>query len=103
MEIFDFLNDLPGWATWALFVLFSMAVVLGLQIQRLEKEAQRRSEDIDEIIEWLKEIDPRLEEERDYGSGYFPHQLELSKEKSAKGERTLRDPLRREWRRKEEE
>lgn len=80
----------------------------------------RTSADIDEIVEWLKEIDPRFEQARylrerfeqldaddkAISAGFAAmDEIEYREEEddlAAQGERTYRDPLRREWRKTNE-
>jgi hypothetical protein len=102
---------------WWVFFAFcgALYVVLGRDQKAMRKRVDETYGDIHEITQWLIEIDPRFDEERrvkdsaieEIDAGEFTlagmHHLDLVNEKEERGERTLSDPLRREWRQKQEE
>ncbi len=115
MELFPWLQDIPGWA----YAFGAVALMYGFNQQaerkRREKWEQRIIDDFDEVVEWLREIDPRMQEEQElideawdavendkFSLAPALH-LDLERKKREAGERTVTDPLRREWRRKMEE
>ena len=59
------------------------------------------SEDMGEMVRWLKEIDPRFDLE--HGIEEDALDPDCMREKIERGERTFKDPLRRRWRKKQKE
>lgn len=97
------------WLVLAVFISFMVSgYYANRAVERLRSEIHDLHQDIDEICAWIQEIDPRFDEERglledlEFGEGLpssGPDLMDLQRRKRAAGERTLIDPLRREWRR----
>jgi hypothetical protein len=108
--------EISGGVIFGAFVIF--AVIWGYFQNKDDKargaERDRLDDDIGEITDWLIEIDPRFDDERELyeaawdavedeeGISFAPaDQLKYTREKRERGERTLKDPLRRHWRDKQ--
>ena len=99
------------WSILGLIVLmFAVGYSCNRRTERVREELQELYEDIDEIREWLIEIDSRFEPEKRLledafgGSAFAPlEHLEYTKKRREEGKRTIHDPLRRAWRAKQKQ
>jgi len=88
------------WAIIATIALFVVGTLFN-RVRALERTVAKHEEYLDRLTDYAKEIDPRFNEERrliaelndDAASLAGANHMDLVKEKRARGERTLLDPI----------
>jgi hypothetical protein len=97
-------------ALWIIFGILLAVTVIGFvtlftRVRVLERTVAKQGEHLDRVTDYAKEIDPRFDDERrliaelqDSVEKHIPgfagmSHMELVKEKKARGERTLLDPI----------
>ena len=97
---------MTDWDFWILLAcIFFIGYSINRRISKLSDELDYTREDIAELCDWLIEIDKRFdgEKQREKEAGDSSdiaalNDMAFAAEQSQKGERTLNDPLRRQWR-----
>lgn len=102
---------MDDWTVWGLVALvFVVGYACNRRTDRVRDELRTVHEDVDEICQWLIEIDPRFDHEKRLREDAFggnswaaADELKYTAERGEAGERTINDPLRRAWRAKQKQ